>query len=181
MVRCNLGKQVSHKKYKMMQTVSEVDVVQHFGVWNGNLISKKIAAGLFACGIPFVQIKELEQCQTENALLILPPNAGTLAGPPMQVRYLLLPDGMQPVIQADCAVSYGLSGRDSITVSSLQEDSMALSLQRELVTVSGHVLERQELLLPHISGLSAEEALAVYGALLLLGAAPSDLTHCKIG
>ena len=180
MVRYNWKKQDSHKKYKMMQTVSEVDVVQHFGVWNGTLISKKIAAGLFACGIPFVQIKELEQWQAKNALLILPPDVGPLPGIPQQVRYLLLPDGMQPVIRADCAVSYGLSGRDSITVSSLGENTMAISLQRELVTVSGHVLERQELLLPQISDLSAEETLAVYGALLLLDAAPSDLTKCRL-
>lgn len=77
-------------------------------------------------------------------------------------------------------MSYGMKARDSITVSSLQEDRMALSLQRELVTLPGYVLERQELCLPRPAGLSTEEALAVYGALLMLGVAPGALNRCRL-
>lgn len=160
----------------------EVDDVQRFGVWGEESISQVIAAGLTACGVSFVQVQPPERCQSGGALFIVPPGAEpVIFQPPLHVRYLLLPgDLVWPCIQADCAVSYGMKARDSITVSSLQEDRMALSLQRELVTLPGYVLERQELCLPRPVGLSTEEALAVYGALLMLGVAPGALNRCRL-
>ena len=153
--------------------------MQHFGVWDNEVISQKIAAGLNACGIPFVQMRTFGQWQAKNSLLVFGPRVRfPFWGKRLRVRYLLFPDGMHPCVEADCAVSYGLSGRDSITISSLQENRMVLSLQRELVTVSGVILDRQELLLPYLTALSVVETLAVYGALLLLGVAPSQLFHC---
>ena len=159
-----------------------MDDVQRFGVWGEESISQIIAAGLVTCGIPFVQVRPPERCRMGDALLVLTPN---VILPPdgklIHVRYLLLPgDSPCPLIQADCAVSYGLSDRDSITVSSLGEDRMVLSLQRELVTLPGYVLERQEFCLPRPLSLSIEQALLVYGALLMMGVRPSCLSRCLL-
>ena len=74
---------------------------------------------------------------------------------------------------AASAVSYGLDPRDSLTVSSRAGGLLWVALQRELVTVEGRVLERQEFPVR----LSREElsTLAVAGALILLGVPPEAL------
>ena len=71
------------------------------------------------------------------------------------------------------AVSYGNGPRDSITVSSREAGRLWVAIQRDLVTVEGRVVEQQEfsLLAPEDEG----AALAVAGALLLLGAPPDRL------
>ena len=78
-------------------------------------------------------------------------------------------------LRAASAVSYGLSPRDSLTISSREEGAMWVALQRELVTLGGQVVERQEFcvaLEPEIEELST---LAVVGALILLGVEPEKL------
>lgn len=152
--------------------------MQRFGVWGDDSISQIIAAGLSACGIPFLQVGFREtRRELGEALLVVPPKAQTAwDAPPEQVRYLLLPgDGAWSGVQADCAVSYGFHPRNSITLSSLEEDQMILSLQRELVTLAGPVLERQELCLSRPTQLGMEQALSICGALLMLGVSPEAL------
>ena len=90
-------------------------------------------------------------------------------------RILLLPGWMRgpAVPHAASAVSYGNGPRDSITVSSREAGRLWVAIQRDLVTVEGRVVEQQEfsLLAPGDEG----AALAVAGALLLLGAPPDRL------
>jgi hypothetical protein len=50
-----------------------------------------------------------------------------------------------------------------------------VALQREVVTVEGLVVERQEFSVPLAPGEAALSALAVAGALLLLGVPPGEL------
>ena len=89
-------------------------------------------------------------------------------------RILLTPGGSPPP-DADAAsvVSYGPSPRDSLTFSSLRDGGMLLALQRELVTLTGRRVERQELALP----VRREPllTLAWAGALLLAGTEPEAL------
>lgn len=99
---------------------------------------------------------------------------------PLRCGTVLLPGGESGLLQyirARSAVSYGLSGRDTITLSSRQKDRLWVAVQRELVRLDGTVLERQEVPVPVGQGEDAMEVLAVAGALLLLGAEPEDL--CK--
>jgi len=103
------------------------------------------------------------------------------APPPVSLscRALLLP-GDAPVellsqIPSKWATSFGLSVKDSITVSSLGSACAVLALQRELVTLEGAVTEQQEIPLPIPSGASAAEVMALYGSLLLLGVPPEGL------
>lgn len=71
------------------------------------------------------------------------------------------------IFDAGCIVSYGMSPKNSITLSSISEESCVLALQRELVTAKGDVLERQEIKIN--GGLRPDRLLAVAGALLILG------------
>lgn len=80
-------------------------------------------------------------------------------------------------LQARSAVSYGLSGRDTITLSSAAGRRLWVAVQRELVRMDGTVLERQELPIRVPDGVNELHALALAGAMLLLGAQPEEL--CK--
>ena len=72
-------------------------------------------------------------------------------------------------------MSYGASPKNSLTVSSREGDHLWAALQRELVTVDGQVVERQEFSMPLLPGQGELPSLAVAGALLLLGVPPEEL------
>jgi len=94
-------------------------------------------------------------------------------------RVLLTPGGRCRAlseIPSQWVVSYGLAVRDSLTVSSLEPKQAVLALQRELVTLEGTVLERQELPLPIPPETGAEGLMALYGSLLILGVPPEELS-----
>lgn len=78
-------------------------------------------------------------------------------------------------LQAASAVSYGAGPRNTLTISSRTVDRLWVALQRELVTVQGQVVERQEFPWRLSPGASPQAALAVAGALLLLGIPPEQL------
>lgn len=76
------------------------------------------------------------------------------------------------IFDAGCIVTYGMSPKNTVTFSSIGEDTCILTLQRELVTITGDVLERQEI---NIKGeMRPDSLLAVAGTLLLLGLRISD-------
>ena len=113
------------------------------------------------------------------ALLVVSPRA-VLEGRklPRACRTVLLPgsgaDALQGV-RAASAVSYGPSPRDSLTISSREENQMWATLQREVVTLEGHVVERQEFPIPLVRRGEEMSALAAAGALLLLGVPPREV------
>ena len=73
-------------------------------------------------------------------------------------------------------VSYGPGPRDTLTLSSREGDLLWLALQREVVTVQGQVVERQEFPFRSTAAQPTQAALAVAGALLLLGVRPEHLS-----
>lgn len=113
------------------------------------------------------------------ALLVVSPRAA-LRGPiAAACRTALLP-GDPPLpeleLQAASAVSYGAGPRNTLTISSRTGDRLWMALQRELVTVQGQVVERQEFPWRLSPGFPPQAALAVAGALLLLGVPPEQLS-----
>ena len=110
-------------------------------------------------------------------LLVVSPRAAVRGlRMPRQCRTALLPGGMGGVSpRAASAVSYGVSPRDSLTISSREGDTLWAALQRELVTVDGQVVDRQEFSLSLEPGEEELSALAAAGALLLLGVPPEKL------
>lgn len=169
--------------------------MRSFGVIEepGEGIARTIAAGLEACGILFFKdqgrpefwtmelSREVAPFQQSDASLLVfsPKRASAVGEAPLRCRYALLPGAAAGAasrfLTAECAVSYGLSPRDTITLSSLEEDRLSMAIQRELVTVDGSVVEQQELKLTRPPGAQPEIILAAAGALLLLGVPPETL------
>lgn len=104
-----------------------------------------IAAGKTACGIA-----------------LLP---GDTAGPAVSAA---AGDTGDSGIDAGCVVTYGMSPKNTITLSSISETVCVLALQRELLTAGGDVLERQEIKVA--GGMKPDILLAVMGTLLICGA-----------
>ncbi|MCI8437031.1 MAG: hypothetical protein HFF59_07095 [Lawsonibacter sp.] len=121
--------------------------------------------------------QERRVSERHPALLVVSPKAAEQGIPlPRQCRTVLLPGEMGGApLQAASAVSYGVSPRDSLTISSREGELLWAALQRELVTVDGQVVERQEFPLALEPGEGELAALAAAGALLLLGVPPEKL------
>lgn len=140
----------------------------------GEGIERMILRGLSAWSGP------RGQCISANhpALVVVSPRAAAEEFPlPRQCRTVLLPGGMKGTPpQAASAVSYGASPRDSLTISSREGGVLWAALQRELVTVDGQVVERQEFPLYLEPGQEELPALAAAGGLLLLGVPPEELS-----
>lgn len=122
--------------------------------------------------------QERRVSERHPALLVVSPKAAEQGIPlPRQCRTVLLPGEMGGApLQAASAVSYGVSPRDSLTISSREGELLWAALQRELVTVDGRVVERQEFPLALGPGEEELSALAAAGALLLLGVPPEELS-----
>ena len=125
------------------------------------------------------------RCANGNhpALLVVSPRAAARGAARQGVelpdcRTVLLPGQAGELLrtkQAASAVSYGASPRDSLTISSREGNTLWAALQRELVTVDGQVVERQEFPLTLEPEVGELPALAAAGALLLLGVPPEEL------
>lgn len=113
-----------------------------------------------------------------SLLVVSPGAAAKRLELPGACRTVLLPGDAGELLdglRAASAVSYGTSPRDSLTISSREGDRLWAALQRELVTVGGQVVERQEFPLTLAPGTKELPALAAAGALLLLGVPPEAL------
>ena len=86
----------------------------------------------------------------------------------LRCRVLLLPGGspleLASLADTECLITYGLSNRDSLTLSSLEEP--VLCVQRTLPRPDGSVVEPQELPLNGLPA-PAEELLPLLGLYLL--------------
>ena len=103
-------------------------------------------------------------------LLVVGPGVSGLPGP-LVCGTVLLPGSQSRLLEqisAKSAVSYGMSGRDTITLSSRWGNRLWVAVQRELVRLDGTVLERQELSVEMGGGMDTLHALALTGARLLL-------------
>ena len=97
---------------------------------------------------------------------------------PTGCRTVLLPGGAGGVLSGldpAAAVSYGTGPRDTLTLSSREGRQLWCAIQRELVTVDGQVVERQEFPIPLVRRGEEMSALAAAGALLLLGVPPREV------
>lgn len=111
-------------------------------------------------------------------LLIVSPGATGWAGAAALLCHTaLLPGGLSAItrsLPADTVLSYGASSRNTLTLSSLEEQRASVAVQREFISLDGHAVERQELVLPY-DGRSPDLFLAEAGAALLLGRLDSDI------
>ena len=112
-------------------------------------------------------------------ILILSPGYAEKTKPdsrPVKCRVLLTPgSAADEKIEAACAVGYGMSGCNSITLSSIKEDECILTLQRDILTLGGCVLERQDIAVRKDKATDPEELMAAAAALLILGIPPEKI------
>lgn len=110
-------------------------------------------------------------------LLVVSPGAAGWAGAgALSCRTALLPGELASLtryLPADTLISYGPSSRNTLTLSSLDGQRASVAVQRELVSLDGRAVERQELILPYNGG-PPELLLAQAGAALLLGRLPAE-------
>ena len=142
----------------------------------GEGIERSIARSLSAWGGP----DRPPAGEDRAALLVISPRAAAKGLPlPGPCRTVLLPGDAGTrfsSLRASSAVSYGVSPKDSLTISSREGARLWAALQRELVTLDGQVVERQEFPLRLSAGEDPLCALAAAGALLLLGVPPEALS-----
>ena len=135
-------------------------------------IARRLSAwGALACGW---------SSPSRPALLVISPRAAVRARHMQGSCRTVLRPGDSPAqhwqLQAASAVSYGPGPRNTLTLSSREGNHLWLALQREVVTVQGQVVERQEFPFRSATDQSTQAALAVAGALLLLGVRPDHLS-----
>lgn len=110
-------------------------------------------------------------------LLIVSPGATGWAGAmALSCSFALLPGGLSALtrsLPAGAILSYGPSGRNTITLSGLNEGRAAVAIQREFPSLSGRLVERQELVLPFDGTVTPDLFLAQVGAALLLDRLPA--------
>ena len=144
------------------------------GVWSGRgELASRLAARL---GARFSFLRgnhPADFTQRPPTMLVIAPDATGLAGAGLiRPRVALLPGDSVALanrVRAVSAVSYGLGRRNTLTLSSMEGGNVAVALQRELMTLSGAGVERQEWVLPYDAQReSPEEFLCLVGALLLL-------------
>lgn len=145
------------------------------GVWSagGGGLAKRLEARLGRRFDLLPGTHPADFAQRPIDLLVIAPDATGLAGAGiLRPRLALLPGGSVALAQrvrAVSAVSYGLGRQNTLTLSSMEGGSVSVALQRELVTLSGSTVERQEWVLPYDrEQLTPEELLCLSGALLLL-------------
>ncbi len=105
-------------------------------------------------------------------LLILLPEA---APPFPKCRILLIPDELLTIPESEIAVSYGMSSKCTVTLSSVGK-SAVLSIQREMPVFRGSTVEPQEIPVINSMSLSKYGLMAASAALLILGFAPDLLS-----
>ncbi|MDY3014262.1 MAG: hypothetical protein SOR61_03565 [Evtepia sp.] len=112
-------------------------------------------------------------------LLVISPDLREKRVYPTACQALLVPGRLSPLagnIPARWAVSYGNSPRDSLTLSTLGDNTIGLALQREVVTLEGDCLDCQEILLPREGHTAPFHVLACAGIQLLLGIPPEEVS-----
>lgn len=113
----------------------------------------------------------------ELDLLVVSPGAIGWAGAlAISCTTALLPGGLSALtrsLPAGSILSYGPSGRNTITLSGIHNGHAAVAIQREFPSLSGRPVERQELVLPFDGTITPDLFLAQVGAALLLDRLPN--------
>jgi hypothetical protein len=114
----------------------------------------------------------------EFDLLVISPNARLTEKTDLNSGCILIPGTLLDSLNsagADYAITYGMSPRDTVTASSISDGGIVVTLQRELVTLSGEILERQDLPKLPLKQSAPEKMMSVLTALLLLGVPPDGI------
>lgn len=94
----------------------------------------------------------------------------TDSGKKAACRILVVPGDMSvPASDSWAAVTYGMAESDDITLSSVSDLRCILAVRREIKSLSGKTVERQEFPVIKPQGVSSENLMAAYAGLLAAG------------
>jgi hypothetical protein len=148
----------------------------------GDTLSRRLADAARRAGVARISVLDPSRhvrpaVRTFDALAVSPGYAYRelpLAG--IECDFLLIPgDASAYDIRARGIITYGMSPRDTLTLSSVGETRCVLTLRREVPTVFGGILDVQDILVS--SAGSPEDTLALAGGLLVLGLTPRVRTY----
>lgn len=147
------------------------------GVWEGEDGFARALEGLLPGGTIVSRHPAAFSERTLELLLVSPGAAGWAGAGTVACRTVLLPGAamsLARILRTERAVSYGSAPRDTLTFSSLEEGHISIALQREVETITGRTVERQEFRLPLPQGVSPYHVLALAGARILLTGSPRN-------
>jgi len=102
---------------------------------------------------------------TESGAKKAPP-----AGKKIRCGILLMPGDMDPdFIKADNTVRYGLSERDSVSLSSIKSRECVMAIKNEINALNGRKLEVQEIKIQRKGGMNLMDLMASDACVLLMG------------
>lgn len=112
-------------------------------------------------------------------LLAVAPGADLAPSAPLPSCRLLLLPGTEGALlrhcKAACVMSYGGASKNSLTLSSLEVGQVSIAIQRELPTLTGGSIDRQELVFPLAPDQEALSLLFRVGLFLVLGVSVDEL------
>lgn len=122
--------------------------------------------------------KEARQVGQYDLIAVMPGSV-IPAGTELCCRCVLIPGGMNSErlsgIRSDYAVTYGVTGRDSISISSLLDNQTGVSVLREIKSLNDTYLDEQDIFLEN-SCRDTSLLLLAAGALLVLGRDAGELS-----
>ncbi len=83
-------------------------------------------------------------------------------------------------LSAQSVVSYGMGQRDTITVSSIDDHMIMLTLQREIATLKGEMVDRQDFAVDRQPEISTEAHLIASAACIIAGIPTGELRRQHI-
>jgi len=145
-----------------------VAVLEKQGEYFGEAVSRTLGSGDNVIILGTSRVEDIGQRTCE--LVVVSPGFARSAElcDNLSCGTLLTPDGLffSPP-GAGCVVTYGMSSRSNLTLSSVGTEHCLMSVQRDITTTAGNIVERQELSVA--SSGDNDATLAAAGGRLLLG------------
>ena len=142
---------------------------------NNALFSLK--RSLCALGYPEHIVRIANRCNSFDAVLIDNPPPGR--HDTFTSKILIVPDCMDasaiPECFSDSVISYGLRKKNTVTVSSLIGERLAVTVQRQIPTANGNVVAEQEFPINITHGENSDKALGIISTLLVLDVPPDKI------
>lgn len=119
---------------------------------------------LLLSAYPNIKVCEVEKDHTDILILSEQHNCNNIT-----TKYLIISDRVNKLdgVSAEIAISGGISDVDTVTISSAAEGKEMASLQREILSFYGNIIEPREIDLSKMTG-STEDKMLICSLMLVL-------------
>ncbi len=171
--------------HKIYNITAEIDyargvlIMACIGILDKNRsISDVLKASLYECGICNVTVESALEGESYDAVLIGtdPPEICTCNADILIVADCISSHRILP-LTAKSVISYGLCQKDTVTVSSLINERLVISLQREIPTFLNHIVSEQDFCIDIKSADAIDTTLGIITALLVSDVSPETISN----